>query len=135
MGRVLAVDPGTVRVGLAISDPLRITAQPLAVIPSEGAVSHIADLCRDQDVEEVVVGLPITESGVEGEPAAAARRLGDEIRVATGLPVTAVDERYTSRMAEKALIEGGVRRRERRESVDKVAAAMILRSFLDRSDR
>jgi putative Holliday junction resolvase len=135
MGRVLAVDPGTVRVGLAISDPLRITAQPLDVIPAQGAVQHIAGLCRDMEVEEVVVGLPVTEKGEEGEPARSARLLGDEIAAATGLPVTAVDERYTSRLAETAMIDGGVRRRQRRGSVDKVAAAMILRSFLDRRSR
>ena len=68
-----------------------------------------------------------------GQPDEAARRLASEIAEATGLPVIPVDERYTSRMAETALIQGGVKRRQRRQSVDKVAAALILRSFLDRS--
>jgi len=133
MGRVLAVDPGTVRVGLAVSDPLRITAQPLEVVPSAGAVRRVVELCEELDVEEIVVGLPRTEKGEDGESARLARLLGEKIASATGLPVTPVDESYTSRIAETALIEGGVRRRKRRGSVDKVAAAVILRTYLDRS--
>lgn len=132
MGRVLAVDPGTVRVGLAVSDPLRITAQPLDVIPAAGAVERIAEMCRELEVDEIVVGLPTTEQGLEGDSALSARRLGEELAAATGLAVTEVDERYTSRIAEAVMIEGGVRRRGRRDTRDKVAAAVILRSFLDR---
>ena len=132
MGRVLAVDPGTVRVGLAVSDPLRITAQPLDVIPASEAVDRISRVCRELDVEEIVIGLPTTERGEEGESARLARTLGAELHVATGLPVTTIDEKYTSRMAESVMIEGGARRRARRANVDKVAAAVILRSFLDR---
>jgi putative Holliday junction resolvase len=131
MGRVLAVDPGTVRVGLAVSDPLRITAQPLEVVPATGAVRRVVELCEELDVEEIVVGLPRTEKGEEGETARLARIQGEEIASATGLPLTPVDESYTSRIAETALIEGGVRRRKRRGSVDKVAAAVILRTYLD----
>lgn len=132
MGRVLAVDPGTVRVGLAVSDPLRITAQPLEVVAAADAVRRVVELCDELDIEEIVVGLPTTERGEEGESARLARLLGEEIASATGRPVTAVDERYTSRIAETALIEGGMRRRKRRGSVDKVAAAVILRTYLDR---
>lgn len=130
-GRVLAVDPGTVRVGLAVSDPLRITAQPLEVVPAADAIARITAICGELDVEEVIVGLPITEHGEEGESARMARALVRELEEATGLPVTAVDERYTSRMAESALIEAGVRRRRRRASLDKMAAAMLLRGYLD----
>jgi putative holliday junction resolvase len=130
-GRVLAVDPGTVRVGLAVSDPLRITAQPLEVVPAAEAIARITAICEELDVEEVIVGLPITEQGEEGEAARMARELALELEESTGLPVTAVDERYTSRMAETALIEAGVRRRRRRASVDKMAAAVLLRGYLD----
>lgn len=130
-GRVLAVDPGTVRVGLAVSDPLRITAQPLEVVPAPDAIARITAICGELGVEEVIVGLPITEQGEEGEAARMARELIRELEESTGLPVTAVDERYTSRMAESALIEAGVRRRRRRVSVDKMAAAVLLRGYLD----
>lgn len=132
MGRVLAVDPGTVRVGLAISDPLGITAQPLEVVDSSEAVARIAALCRELEVAEVIVGLPVTERGEEKESAALARRLAAEIEDETGLEVTTVDERYTTRMADSLMIEAGTRRRRRRGAVDKVAAAVLLRGYLDR---
>lgn len=132
MGRVLAIDPGTVRVGLAVSDPLRITAQPLEVVSAAEAVGRIKAVCVDLEVDQIVLGLPITESGAAAEAASRARALGREVAAATGLPVEEVDERYTSRLAEKAMIEGGARRRTRRRSLDKIAAAVILRSYLDR---
>ncbi len=132
MGRVLAVDPGTVRVGLAISDPLGITAQPLDVIDAEKAVEEIARLCQELEVTEIVVGLPVTESGDEGASAEMARTLADDIAQATGREVTTLDERYTTRMAESLMIEAGTRRRRRRGAADKVAAAVLLRSYLDR---
>lgn len=131
MGRVLAVDPGTIRVGLAVSDALRITAQPLDVVPAGDAVDRIVAVSRELEIEEIVIGLPVTERGVEGASAQAARQLGEQIADATGLPVSTIDEKYTSRMAESAMIEGGISRRDRRANVDKVAAALILRTFLD----
>ena len=133
MGRVLAVDPGTVRVGIALSDPLRITAQPLEVVPAAKAVERVAVLCVEMGVDEIVVGLPTTERGTEGESAARASTLAEELRARTGLPVIPVDERYTSRIAETAMIEAGVRRRRRRGAVDKMAAAILLRDYLDRN--
>lgn len=132
MGRVLAVDPGTVRVGLAVSDPLGITAQPLEVVGAGDAVARISEVCRDLDVEQVLVGLPTTERGEEGSSARMARELAAEIEEATGLPVTTVDERYTSRMAESVMVDAGAKRRKRRAERDKVAAAMLLRGYLDR---
>ncbi|MGA7270500.1 MAG: Holliday junction resolvase RuvX [Acidimicrobiia bacterium] len=134
MGRVLAIDPGRVRVGLAVSDPLRITAQPLEVVPAGEAVERIKALCDDLEVDQIVLGLPVTESGAVGEAAARARALGDQVSAATGLPVEEVDERYTSRLAENAMIEAGARRRIRRKNLDKIAAAMILRTYLDRPE-
>ncbi len=134
MGRVLAIDSGTVRVGLAVSDPLRMTAQPLEVVPAGQAVQRVSALCADLEIDQIVVGLPLTESGAVGEAATRARALGREVAAATGLPVEEVDERYTSRLAENVMIEGGARRRTRRRSLDKIAAAMILRSYLERPE-
>jgi putative holliday junction resolvase len=130
-GRVLAVDPGTVRVGLAVSDPLGITAQPLEVVDAGEAVSRIVEICAELGVDEVIVGLPTTEAGEHGESARMAEALAEEIAAATGLPVSTVDERYTSRMAETLMVDAGVRRRKRRGAVDKVAAAVLLRGYLD----
>lgn len=135
MTRVLAVDPGTVRVGLAVSDPLGITAQPLEVVSASDALERISQLVDELKVEHVIVGLPVTERGDEGEPALAARKMAGQIAEMTGLDVTTVDERYTSRMAESMMIGAGVRRRRRRAGVDKVAAAVLLRAYLDREDR
>lgn len=134
MGRVLAIDPGRVRVGLAVSDPLRITAQPLEVVPAGRAVERIKALCDELDVDQIVLGLPVTESGAVGEAATRARALGHQVGAATGLPIEEVDERYTSRLADKAMIEAGARRRTRRHNLDKIAAAMILRTYLDRPE-
>jgi putative Holliday junction resolvase len=134
MGRVLAIDSGTVRVGLAVSDPLRMTAQPLEVVPAGQTVERVRALCADLDVDQIVIGLPLTESGVPGAAAQRARALGQEVAAATGLPVEEVDERYTSRLAENMMIEGGARRRTRRRNLDKIAAAMILRTYLDRPE-
>lgn len=135
MSRVLAVDPGTVRVGLAVSDPLGISAQPLDVIDASGAVERIAELCSELEVDEIIVGLPVTEAGEEGEAARRARSLATELETTTGLAVTTVDERYTSRMAEKMMAEAGADSRSRRGSVDKVAAAVLLRGYLDRPEK
>jgi len=132
--RVLAVDPGTKRVGLAVSDPLGITANPidsLAAEPGTTLAERIAAVARRREAEKVVVGLPRRMDGSEGPEAAAARRLADDIRRATRLPVSLYDERLTSAAAERALLEGGVGRARRRRLSDQVAAAMILRSFLD----
>jgi putative Holliday junction resolvase len=131
VSRSLGVDYGTKRVGLAISDPLGITARPLSVVPRASAVDEVVSLVKDQDIGTIVVGLPTGLSGGEGASAAEARRLADELEEATGVEIVLLDERFTSRMAEGSLVDSGMKRRERRETVDKVAAAIILQDYLD----
>ena len=116
-----------------MSDPLRITAQPLDVVPRATAVARIKDLVLEYQIVEIVVGLPISLDGAQGGPAEAARGFGAEVAAATGVDVTYLDERFTTVTAEKVMLEAGARRRLRRENIDKVAAAIILRAFLDRS--
>lgn len=134
-GRVLALDPGERRIGVAISDALRITAQPLMVIDRnrDDPMDVIRELVVARDVKEIVVGLPVGLSGREGPAAASARDFAAGVAEATGLPVHLIDERFTTRTAEEAMLEGGVRRRTRRDQRDKVAASIILRSYLERS--
>ena len=132
MSRCLGVDYGTKRVGLAISDSLGITARPLSVVPRSAAVQEVVNLVKEHDVGTIVVGLPTGLSGDEGVSASEARKLADELGIAAGVDVVLVDERYTSRLAEDALLESGMKRRKRRESVDKVAAAIILQDYLDK---
>lgn len=131
MSRSLGVDYGTKRVGLAISDSLGLTARPLAVVPRSSVVDEVRSLVQEQDVVTIVVGLPTGLGGDEGMSASKARELAGELATATGVDVVLRDERYTSRIAESALLESGMRRRKRRESVDKVAAAIILQDYLD----
>lgn len=132
MSRYLGVDFGTKRVGLAISDSLGMTARPLSVVPRASAVDEVVILVNEQDIGTIVVGLPTGLSGGEGMSATEARKLADELGSATGVDIVLLDERFTSRLAEVALLESGMKRRRRRETVDKVAAAIILQDYLDR---
>lgn len=133
--RVLGVDPGEVRIGIALSDPLGMIAQPHSVIDrrKQHPVDAIGELVDQYEVSVIVVGLPTKLDGTEGESAQRARRLGDAVAAATGLPVVYWDERFTSVQAEHALLEGGVSRSNRRTSRDKVAAALLLQGYLDRA--
>lgn len=129
-GRVLAFDPGSKRIGVAVSDALRIVATPVGIIDADDPWDEIAGLIEEYSPEVVVVGLPISLDGSEGPAAARARSFGEELEHRHGRPVEYVDERYTTQTAEAALIEGRVRRRDRKQAVDKVAAAVILRHYL-----
>lgn len=133
MGRVLGIDYGTQRVGLALSDALRIAANPLEVLPADGAaVKRIAELVRERDVDHVVVGLPIGLNGREGDAAARARRLAEAIAAEVDVEVEMSDERFTTKTAEEALLAANVRRADRKQVIDKVAAAVMLQQWLDR---
>ena len=132
--RTLAVDPGTKRLGIAVSDPTGTIAQALTTIdaaPTESLASRLADIASEQGASRIVVGMPRRMDGSYGPEAKAARELADGIRKASGLPVELVDERLTTVAAERSLLEGGVRRAKRRETVDRVAATMLLQSHLD----
>jgi putative Holliday junction resolvase len=130
----MAVDPGSKRVGLAVSDPSGTIAQALSTVPAEPAATlptRLAEIAKAQDAGRIVVGLPLRLDGRHGPEAKAAQELADRLRKASGLPVELVDERLTTAEAEKALIAGGVRREKRRLSVDRVAATLLLQGHLD----
>jgi len=133
LARFLGIDPGERRIGVALSDTIGMIAQPHDVLDrrSVDAVAAIKDLCVEYEVGTVVVGLPRSLSGEEGPAAVKARELGAAIEAATGCDIEYCDERFTTVQAESALVEGGMRRRKRRETVDKVAAAVMLQGFLD----
>jgi putative Holliday junction resolvase len=128
MGRVLALDYGSVRVGVAVSDALRITAQPLDVIPVEDVEQRLPGIV--QDVDEIIVGLPRSLDGTEGPSARAAKSFAARVEGLTGIPVRLVDERFTTVGAQRVLLEGGVRRSRRKKVVDKVAATLLLEGYL-----
>ena len=130
----MALDPGTRRVGVAISDPSRTLASPCEVIDRRAvsAPERVAELCRTFDVDAVIVGLPVTLGGGEGLSAVDARALGEEVAATTGLDVVYYDERFTTTIAERALLEAGMRRRRRRDVRDKIAATVLLQDYLNR---
>jgi putative Holliday junction resolvase len=135
---VLAVDPGSKRVGIAVSDPTGTIAQPLTAIPAEPQVTlarRLTDVAREYEAKRIVVGLPTRLDGSQGPEAAAARALADELRAASRLPVELVDERLTTAAAERSLIASGMRRQKRRANIDRVAAALLLQTHLDRRKR
>lgn len=135
---MLALDFGTRRIGVAMSDPLGITAQQLPAIRREGDrrdIDVIANLAGEYKVETVVIGLPIRSDGTEGTQAARARAFGEKVRDRLGVPVVTWDERLTTAQAERYLIEAGVRREKRKEVRDSLAAALLLQSAMDARNR
>ena len=131
----MGIDLGEARIGVALSDPLRITAQPLEVIEHRGSrkdLQKVEGLAREHDARTVVVGLPLLLSGEDGAAATAARefahRLGQRLH---GVRIELWDERLTTVQAERTMIAGHVRRGKRKRHVDVMAAALILQSWLD----
>jgi len=129
------VDPGAKRVGLAVSDPTGTIAQPLSTLPAEPAdtlAERLAGVAKQNDVKRIVVGLPLRMDGSHGPEAKSAQALAAALRKASRLPVELVDERLTTAAAERSLIAGGVKRATRRQTVDRVAAALLLQTHLDK---
>ncbi len=132
--RILAIDPGRVRLGLALSDPSEVIAQPLEVLIRRSPAEDMEALRRLMDkheVELVVIGLPRLMNGSLDAAAREAQAFGEEVARTTGRPVEYWDERLTTVAAERLLIAQGKRRRHRRATVDRVAAALLLQSYLD----
>ena len=132
--RILGVDYGQKRIGVAVSDLLGITAQGLETIPNRGAKQMIADLvkiCKDNQVKEIVIGLPINMNGSHGPKAEEILRLIPVIEKETGVVVTSWDERLTSRQADRLMIEEGLSRQRQKLNSDRLAATLILQSYLE----
>jgi len=138
VARILGVDLGTVRIGLALSDPTETLASPLAVVRrsgDEGADRRaVIGAAREHEATRIVVGLPRSLDGTEGPAARAARAEIAELAAFAGrdLPVEAYDERLTTVIADRALAASGRSGKHRRRVVDQVAAAVMLQGYLDR---
>ncbi len=132
-GKRLAIDVGSVRIGVAACDPEGILATPVAtVMRGPGDLTEIARLAAEREVIEVVVGLPTGLSGKAGKAAAGAREFAAELALAVApAPVRLVDERFTTTLAHSALRSAGSDSRQRRSAVDRAAAALLLQSALD----
>ncbi len=134
MKRWLGLDLGHVRIGVALSDPLGITAQPLTVLASAGTqqdIISIGELVNQHEVAQVIVGLPFNMDGTDSSQTRKVREFTFKLSEKLNSPVFFVDERLTSRQAERTMIEGNVRRENRRGKVDKIAAALLLQSALE----
>lgn len=132
--RILALDPGTVRIGVALSDELKMIASPLDFIPAEPMEKFQAtllSLVREKEVGQIVVGMPRNMDGSYGPAAEKVRAFIDTLRETVPVPIRTWDERLTSAQANRVLIEGNVRRQDRKQLVDKTAAAILLQSYLD----
>jgi len=132
--RILALDHGTKRIGIALSDELKMIAQPLEFVPAEPFADFLArlkEVLRDKQVELILAGMPRNMDGSYGPAALKVQDFVATLKRALTVPIETWDERLTSVQANRLLIEGKVRRGERKQKVDKMAAAILLQSYLD----
>lgn len=133
-GRVMALDVGERRIGIALSDPTRTLAAPLTTIraePRAAALKRIATLIREHEVTALVIGLPLTMSGNVGPQATLVQQFADELRQMIEIPLYFIDERLTTAAAERMMLELNLKPEQRKARIDEVAASIILQDFLD----
>ena len=136
--RILALDPGTKRIGVAVSDETKTIAQPLEMIPAEPFADFLArlkQLLMEKEIDLVLIGLPRNMNGSYGPAAQKAEAFAATLKTAITVPIVMRDERLTTLQANKMMIEGNVRRGKRKENVDRTAAAILLQSYLDAGTR
>ena len=132
--RILALDHGTKRIGVAVSDELKLIATPLEFIPAEPLAAFLArlkEIVQAKEVELILIGMPRNMDGSYGPAALKVQEFVAVLRDATTIPIQTWDERLTSAQANRFLLEGNVRREDRKQKVDKMAAAILLQSWLD----
>ncbi|TDA64487.1 MAG: Holliday junction resolvase RuvX [Clostridia bacterium] len=132
--RVMGFDVGDKTLGVAVSDPTGLIAQGLTTLRRQGGqeMQAVKELLQQYQVEGIVVGLPLNTNGTSGPQAAKTREWGRRLSEESGLPVVFWDERLSTVAAERVLLEGDISRRKRRKVIDKLAASIILQSYLDR---
>jgi len=138
MDRIIGIDYGRKRIGVAVSDPLRIFASALETVPSAKIIEYLQKYAEKEVIERFVVGYPIN---MDGKPSEAAKDVDAFLnrlkKVFPQIPVTLEDERFTSVLAHRAMIDGGMKKSDRRDknSVDRISASIILQSWLDRESQ
>ncbi|MBR5176732.1 MAG: Holliday junction resolvase RuvX [Bacteroidales bacterium] len=138
MDRIVGIDYGRKRVGVAVSDPLGIFASPLDTVPAAKIIDYLKKYAETESVTRFVVGYPMNMNNTPSEAAADVDVfLKNLAKVFPSVPVTLEDERFTSVLAHRAMIDGGMKAKDRRDksSVDKISAAIILQSYLDRNGK
>ena len=134
MGRILAIDYGRKRTGLAVTDPLRITANPLLTVETKDLITWLAEYLAKEQVDQVVIGHPTQMNGEESESMNYIRPfMGNFKKQFPNIPLTMYDERFTSVLAHQAMLAGGMKKKDRQNkaAVDKIAACIILEGYLD----
>jgi len=132
--RVLAIDHGTVRMGIAMSDELKMIAQPLEFIPAEpfsGFLDRLKELLREYEVELILLGMPRNMDGSYGEASMKVREFEAVLKNSITAPIKTWDERLTTVQANRALTQGRVKKKKKRQNVDSISAAILLQSYLD----
>ncbi len=133
--RIMAIDYGEVRIGIAFSDLLQTISSPFQTykrVGEEKDLNYLSNLAHDNEVGLIVFGLPLNMDGSEGERAIKTREFGEKLQNVAGIKIEYIDERLTSVEAEDMLLEAGLRRDKRKDIIDKLAAALILESYLNR---
>ena len=132
----MGIDFGMKRVGIAVTDPLKILASPLTTIETPLAIEFVRDYCEKEEVDTIVVGMPLRLSGEETHATRPALEFGESLKKKVpGVDLAWQDEQFTSKMAVEAMVAGGMKKKDRRkkENIDKISAAIILRSYLENS--
>lgn len=138
MGRILAIDFGRKRTGLAVTDPLRIIATALETVATDNLQNFLKAYIQKESVDEFVIGMPKTMKNEDSETAPLVRQCIEELKKNfPNRPVHQIDERFTSSLAQRAMIEGGMKKKDRQEkgNVDKISAVFILQSFMASANR
>ena len=132
--RILAIDHGTVRMGIAISDELKMIAQPLGFIPAEpfsDFIDRLKELLSEYEVELLLIGMPRNMDGSYGDASIKVKEFAGVLKNTTAIPIKTYDERLTSVQANRALTQARVKKNKKRKNVDAMASAILLQSYLD----
>jgi putative Holliday junction resolvase len=138
MGRILAIDYGTKRTGLAVTDPLRIISTALDTVDTSGLFLYLKKYIEKEQVDEFVVGMPKTLSNQDSSVSSFVRKFVEELKkMFPEKPIHLMDERFTSSMAMRTMIDGGMKKKDRRDksNVDKISATIILQDFMASTKR
>lgn len=132
MGRILAIDYGGKRTGLAVTDPLKIIATPLETVETKKLLQYLKDYFSKEEVEEVIIGLPKRLNNTDTHGTALVEKFLPLYRKNFSIPISTIDERFTSKMAAASMVESGVKKKDRqkKENLDKLSATIILQGYL-----
>ena len=138
--RIMGLDYGSKTIGVAISDALGLTAQPLETIERSGenklrrSLASIAEIVREKDIKKIVVGLPINMDGRSGERAALTLEFVEKLKLRVDIPIVMQDERLTTVEADEILDESGVKKQDRKQFIDQIAAGIILKEYMEKEN-